>query len=112
MRPAECRSATGAAISRLVHALDQIAGLLEFERQKVSSRDINPFRVDTRLVGSAGSDLVGPKRQAACVSLSVQEIVIVLADKVLRVINDVGRRLGWIVGNLHGSDCGRAQTGA
>src|SRR2546422_3908773 len=108
----KCRVAGRVSVSSLVHALDQITGLLKFERQKVGSRDINTLRVDALLVCAAGSDLVGPIRQAAGVSLSVQEIVIVLAYKILRVSNDVGRRLGWIVGNLHGSDCRCAQTGA
>src|SRR5205807_2648028 len=112
MGAAKGGTAVGIAVSGFVHPLDQITGLLEFEREKVGSRDINTLRVDALLVCAAGSDLVGPKRQAAGVSLPVQEIVIVLAYKVLRVINDVGRRLGWIVGNLDGSDCGCAQTGA
>ena len=112
MRSAKRGSAAGAAISRLVHPLNQITSLLKFNREKVGSRDIDPFQLHAGLIGAAGSDLIDPKRQAICIGRSIQEVVIVLADKVRWIIDDVRGRLACIVDDRYRGDCRSAKSSA
>src|SRR2546429_4881075 len=103
------RPAGGIAISDFVKALNQIAGLLKFNRKEVSGRDIDPLQINTRLVGSARSNLVGPEVPATLIGLAIEKIVIVLADIVSRIIAHVRRRLAGIVGDGNGGKLRRAQ---
>src|SRR5207253_2138463 len=100
-RSAKRRGAVGIAVSSFVHPLDQITGLLKFNREKVSCRDVYPFQFNASRIRPAGSYFIRPKRQATGVSLSVQEVVIVLADIVLWVINRIRRWLSCIINNRY-----------
>src|SRR5438105_9861017 len=104
------RRSARVAISHLVYALDQITRLLKFNRQEVSCRDVDPFQLHAGLIGAAGSDLIDPKRQAICIGRSIQEVVIVLADKVRWIIDDVRGRLAYIVGDRYRGDYRSAKS--
>src|SRR5207253_9549281 len=100
MRPAKCRSAAGAAVSCLVEALDQITGLLKFDRQKVSRRDIDPLQFNAGCVTAAGNNFVGPELQARSIRLAVEKIQIVLMDEPPRFVYRIaGRREGRCLGS-------------
>src|SRR5438128_7414613 len=101
MGAAKGGTAVGIAVSGFVHSLDQITGLLEFNREKVRCRDVDSLQFNASRIRPAGSYFIRPKRQAAGVSLSVQEVVIVLADIVLWVINRIRRWLSCIINNRY-----------
>src|SRR5436190_2009438 len=111
MRAAERRRSIRITISSLVNALDQITGLLKLDREEEGGRDVDSFRLDARLIGAAGSDLIGPEGEARSVGLTIEKIVIVLADKILRVVNHVRRRLGHVIHDGYDGGCGRGQGG-
>ncbi len=90
MRAIEGRVGKRIAVSDFVHALDEIAGLLKFNREKVSCRDIDALQINAGLISSAGSYLVGPEVPAALVRLAIEKVVLVLADIVPRIVNRVG----------------------
>src|SRR5437870_13013071 len=92
MRSAQRGSAAGAAVSRLVHPLDQITSLLKFNRQKVSRRNIDPFQANARLIISAGRNLVGPKRQAIRVRQPIEEVIIMLSHEEARLVDRIRPR--------------------
>src|SRR5205807_5014301 len=98
-------------VRRFVYPFNQVTSLLEFNRQKVSSRDVDALEINASLIGATGSDLIGPKSQTIRVGRSVEKIVIVLAHEVLRAVYHV-RRLGGIVGDCHRGDrrCVQANT--
>src|SRR5207302_4520115 len=98
-------------VGSLVNALDQITSLLKFDREKESCGDVNSFRLDARLIVAAGSDLIGPEGEARSVRLTIEKIVIVLADKILRVVYHVRRRLGHVIHDGYDGGCGRGQGG-
>ena len=81
MRATKCRSAAGAAVRRFVEALDQITRLLEFDRQKVSRRDIDPLQFNAGCVTAAGNNFVGPELQARSIRFAVEKVHIVLSDE-------------------------------
>ena len=65
------------------------AGLLKLYREKERSRDVDPFSLDTLLVSSARSNLIRPKTEARRVRFAVEKIIILLANKELRIIDRV-----------------------
>ena len=112
MKAIKTRSAGRVAIGGLVHALDQITGLLEFNRQKISGRDINSLGLNTRLVRSARGYFIRPESQTGRVRIAIEEVVIVLAHEVLRVVYDVRDRLDQVVVDVDGDRRGRAKVDA
>src|SRR5258706_7146398 len=104
MCPAEYRRATAVAVRRVIEALDQITGLLKLQRRKVSGRDVDAPEFQAGLVPSAGSYLIGPKCQTTRVGLPVEEVVIMLAGEVLRIINHIRCRLHCAVDDRHRGD--------
>src|SRR5436853_2031359 len=99
MRPAKGRSAAGAAVCRFVEALDQITRLLEFDRKKVSRRDIDPLQFNAGCVTAAGNNFVGPELQARSIRLAVEKVQIMLMDEPARFVDWIacgrgGCRLG------------------
>src|SRR6266436_2736919 len=94
MRSADARCAARIAVSGFVDALDQITGLLKFDRKKISRRDVDALGVDALLVSTARSDLVIPKIPSAQIRKSAEEIKVVLTDVEPWIVNDVGRK--WI----------------
>src|SRR5207237_8516038 len=84
MRSAKGRSAAGTAVRRFVEALDQITCLLEFDRQKVSRRDIDPLQFNAGCVTAAGNNFVGPELQARSIRLAVEKGQIMLMDEPAR----------------------------
>ena len=67
------------------------AGVLELHRQKECCRRIHAFDFAATRIGAASFDVVNPERQTGCVSLTVEEVVIMLADKKLAVVDRVAR---------------------
>src|SRR5437763_10874856 len=91
MRSAKGRSAAGAAVCRFVEALDQITRLLEFDRKKVSRRDIDPFQFNAGCVTATGNNFVRPELQARSIRLAVEKVQVVLVDKPARVVDWIAR---------------------
>ena len=106
------RGASRVAVSGFVQSLDQITRLLEFNREKVSGRDINPLRLNTRLISSAGGYFIYPESQTTRVSLAIEEVVIVLSYEILRIVDDVRGRLNRVVVDVNGDRRGRAKIDA
>src|SRR5262245_27297976 len=98
------------AISGLVDALDQVAGVLKLNREKERSRDIDPPRFDAARVVATGRDLIRPELKPRSVRLAIKKVVIVLADKILRIVYRVCGRLGCIVNNRNGRDGRPSET--
>lgn len=93
------------AIGGLVHALDQEAGILKFNRKKESRRNVDALNFDALSIGAAGSYLVGPEIPTALVRLAVQKIMIVLPHEEQRVVSRI--RAGLRIVRVDGQD-GRA----
>src|SRR6266536_3200703 len=60
----ECRDLGVIAVRSLVSALDQVAGLLEFDRQKERAGSVDSTYVSALGISSTRIDLVVPERQA------------------------------------------------
>src|SRR5437016_4897982 len=86
MRAAGCGSGAGVSVSGFVEAFDQIAGLLEFNRQEERGRGVDALQLTAGCVGSTRFDVVGPETYATRVSLAIQKIEIVLPYKEARNI--------------------------
>src|SRR5205807_9295510 len=71
---AERGSAVKVAIGGFVKTLNQIACLLEFDRQEKSCGTVDPLIVNARLVGATRNNFVGPKSQPTCVRGAIQKI--------------------------------------
>ena len=89
----QSRCASPVAVSRLVLALDHITRLLEFNRQKVSSRNVNALGLDTSLVLATRGYLIGPEVPAALIRLAIQKIKIVLSDKESGRVDEIRSRV-------------------
>src|SRR6267154_815133 len=79
----------------LVKTLNQIAGLLKFNRDEERRRNVDPLVVDARLVIAAGGDLVSPEGQPTRVRSPIQKILIMLPHEKVGAIDWVaGRGVG------------------
>src|SRR5581483_9340134 len=61
VRAIKSRNSRGFAKRSLVHPLDQITRLLEFNRKEERSRDVNPTHFRARCIRAARGDLTGPE---------------------------------------------------
>src|SRR5713226_8423206 len=89
MRSGKVRCAGRVTVSGFVESLDEITCLLEFDRQKVSRRDIDAFGFDASRVVAARSNLVGPEGQPARIRFAIEEVQIMLPHEKLRRINRI-----------------------
>src|SRR3989442_15099183 len=89
MRPSDVRCAARIAVSGFVHALDEITCLLEFDRQKISRRNIDALGFDAPCVIAARSNLVSPEGQATRIRLAIEKVEIMLPDEELRRVNRI-----------------------
>src|SRR5439155_4740058 len=78
---AQCRQPARIAESCFINALDQIVGLLEFDRQIESGRDVNPPQLNASLIAAARGNLIRPEVEAALIRLAIQKIEIMHAHK-------------------------------
>src|SRR5207237_613299 len=112
MRATNSRHAAGVTISSLVQALDEIAGLLKFNRNKVSCGSVDALDFRARRLRRAVIDVVGPEIPAALIRLAIEEVVIVLAHKEARIIDQVRRWASRSIGDSHSCRRGCYQPGA
>ena len=92
------RRARQIPIRRLVQTIDQVTGLLKFYGKKVSSANVDSLSLDALRIASARYDLGSPEIEAVCVRLAVKKISIVLPDKELRVVDEIGHcARAWVV---------------
>src|SRR5207249_1633001 len=64
--------------------------------------DINPLRLNTRLIGSTRGYFIYPERQPARVSLAIEEVVIMLSYEILRIVYDIRGWLNQVVVDVNG----------
>src|SRR5947208_5186426 len=95
-----------------MNALDQIAGLLEFDRQIESGRDINPPQLNASLIAAARGNLIRPEVEAALVRLAIQKIEIVHAHKEAWRIDRIWASRHVIVSDRYGRCRWCIQSGA
>ncbi len=76
--------------------LDEISGLLKFDRDKESRRDVSALVVDARRVRDATSDLAGPERKPAGVRLAIEKIYVMLTHKEGRLVDRIGGVNGFL----------------
>src|SRR5262249_31497456 len=72
-----------------VHAIDEIARLLEFAFDEEGRRDIDAAIVNAASIRSASGDLVGPIIQSTLIGFAIEKVAVVLADEELRVVYPV-----------------------
>ena len=102
MRPAVRGEAIGVTIRCLVNPFDEITCLLEFNRKKESSRDVNALQLNTRLICTAGSNLIRPEVEAALVRLAIQKTQIMGADKDVRRVDQIWPIREVVIGDRDG----------
>src|SRR6185295_1270343 len=91
MRTAECGSSGAVAVSNFVHALDQIACLLELDGKKEGTRGIVVLAGDASGVSIAGLDLVYPEVETTLVREAAKEVSVLLVDEKIGVVDGDGR---------------------
>src|SRR5437879_11633840 len=83
------------AVSRFVYAIDEITGLLEFNREEVSCGDVDTLHFYALMIAATGGDLVRPEFPAALIGIAVEEVQILLTNEELGVVDGVtGLRRG------------------
>ena len=76
-------------VSSAVESIHQSAGPLELNREEVGSRNVLASALDAALVSATSDYLIAPEVEAGFIRFAIQEIKVVLTDKVLR-------RIEWI----------------
>src|SRR5437588_12012743 len=92
MSSIERRSSGVISVGSIVSAFDQITFLLEFDREEESRRRVDALHVDAWLNGYARSDVGAPEVPAAGVRLATEEVKIMLAGELGRVVALVDNR--------------------
>src|SRR6185295_812206 len=87
MRTAECGSSGAVAVSNFVHALDQIACLLELDGKKEGTRGIVALAGDASGVSIAGLDLVNPEVETTLVREAAKEVSVLLVNEEIGVVD-------------------------
>src|SRR5205085_7860211 len=103
--------ALGVSEGGLVCADDEVAGLLELDREEEGGTGVDPLDLDTVRVRAAGSDALRPEGEAGRVALPVEEVVVVLADEWAGFVNGVRGRLRGAVRDLGGGGRGQRRCG-
>src|SRR5207248_10366180 len=71
---------------------------------------VDPLQLNARLIGAAGGYFVGPEVPTALIWLTIEKVMIMLADVVPRVINRIRGRLCRVVIDSYRGDRRRAQA--
>ena len=103
MCAAKSRRTRRVSESCLVRALDQIACLLEFNREKVSRRGVDALNVGARRLRRAVGDVVGPEVPATLIGLAIQKIQVMESDKESGRVDGIQAISHVVVGNGYGS---------
>ena len=102
MCAAKSRGTKRVSESCLVRALDQIASLLEFNREKVSRRGVEALDVGARRLRRAVGDVVSPEVPAALIRLAIQKIQVMKSDKESGRVDGIYSISDVVVGNGYG----------
>src|SRR6266481_2071363 len=97
MSTVQGRLAIPISVRGFVNAFDQITSFLELNRQIERSRNVDAFLLDTLLIVPARGDLLGPEILPVSIALSIQEVVIMLADQHRRIIDRIRRTITTVV---------------
>src|ERR1043165_3077715 len=103
------RRTLGVAEGGLVRADNEVAGLLELDGEEEGRRDIGARALAARRVRAARLDVVRPEVLPRLIRLTVEEVVVVLADEGRRVVYRVGRPFSPVVHDLERGRRGRAE---
>ena len=79
----------GRAKGSSVSFVNQIAGLLEFDRKIESCRSVDALEGCACRIGATTRDLIGPESHPGCIGLAIKKVNIVLAHEERRVVDRV-----------------------
>src|SRR5207249_9389726 len=74
--------------------VNKITCLLKLSRKEKCCRNVHTLSADALLIAAARGDLIGPKRQATRVGLTIQKVEILLPHERIRITNRARRRCG------------------
>src|SRR5258706_12764851 len=81
MRTAQRRGPIEDPVRSLIHAFDQIARLLKFDRKEEGARDIDSLQLDALLIDTTGINLISPEGKTTRVRFAVEKIEILLSHE-------------------------------
>src|SRR6185295_7747546 len=88
----ELRIVWTTAKAHAIKTINQVADVLKFDRQEIGGGYVDSPAFSAGRIRTAGKYLVSPEIKTALVRLAIQEVQVVLADKIVSGVNHVATR--------------------